>query len=268
MPASLSQLTSQLRTLDSAAVAFSAGVDSSLLLVLAAEALGTDKVLAVTARSHSFPQRELEEARSFCKARGIRQKVIDSEELDIEGFASNPPNRCYLCKKKLFSEICSLAAREGLAAVLDGSNLDDESDYRPGMRALAEQGVISPLRAAGFTKDDIRALSRTLGLPTADKQSFACLASRFPYGETISAAGLARIDAAEHYLLDLGLRQVRVRCHGGVLARIETDAAGMDALTTSELRKQVAARLKELGFSYVSLDLGGYRSGSMNETLP
>jgi len=249
-------------------VAFSGGVDSTLLLDVAHELLG-ERVLAVTARSASFPARELEAAEAFCQERGIRWQAVDSEELDIEGFSHNPPNRCYLCKSALFGKLQAVAAENGIWHIAEGSNADDEGDYRPGLQAIAELGILSPLRTAGLTKAEIRELSRQRGLPTADKPSFACLASRLPYGTEITPQLLARIDAAEQQLLDMGLAQVRVRVHeDGRLARIEADAAGLDALCSSAaLRRQADSALKNLGFTYVSLDLEGYRTGSMNATL-
>lgn len=272
----LERLRAQLREIGSAAVAFSSGVDSTFLLRVAHEELG-ENVVAVTARSHSFPKRELDEAAAFCAREGVRHEIIDSEELDIPGFVANPPDRCYHCKKALFGKLIAFAQANGLAAVLEGSNMDDDGDYRPGRRAIRELGrdgarpsqvyVASPLHDAGFTKAEIRALSKRMGLPTADKPSFACLASRFPYGERITAAGLERVERAEQWLMDagLGLAQLRVRSHGD-MARIEVPPADIPRLATRA--EEIAAALKSFGFAYVALDLQGYRTGSMNETLP
>ena len=259
----LERLRAALRKLGSAAVAFSSGVDSTFLLRVAHEELG-ENVVAVTARSHSFPKRELDEAAAFCAREGVRHEIIDSEELDIPGFAENPPDRCYHCKKAIFGKLVAFAQANGLAAVLEGSNMDDLGDYRPGLQAVRELGIRSPLREAGLTKAEIRELSRALGLPTWNKPSFACLASRFPYGEEITVERLARVERAEQYLLDLGFGQVRVRSHGD-LARIELCAA--DIPKAIEQREKIHAALKGFGFAYVALDLQGYRTGSMNEVL-
>lgn len=247
------------------AVAFSGGVDSTFLLKTAKDVLGGG-VLAVTARSLSFPKRELDEAAAFCARNGIEHVIVDSEELDIDGFSKNPVNRCYLCKTELFTKIRSIAEQRGITHIAEGSNADDPGDFRPGMRAVAEQGILSPLRLAGLNKTEIRQLSRELGLPTWNKQSFACLSSRFPYGETITPEKLRMVDRAEQFLLDRGFHQVRVRHHGN-LARIETDEAGFSALSDAALRREIDEKFRELGFSYVALDLRGYRTGSMNETL-
>ena len=260
------RLLDELRALGSAAVAFSSGVDSAFLLHAAREALGANAI-AITAVSASFPVRERDEAREWCASRGVRQLEFMFDEMKVEGFAQNPPDRCYLCKRALFGGIVDLAKRAGMAAVVEGSNLDDNRDYRPGMRAVAELGVLSPLRACGFSKADIRAMSRHLGLPTWKKQSFACLATRFPYGETIDARRLGMVDRAEQLLLDLGFHQVRVRVQGNS-ARIELDRADFPRFMADDVRLPVARAFKEIGFDYASLDLFGYRTGSMNETLP
>jgi len=247
-------------------VAYSGGVDSTLLLKAAKESLGEEHVLAVTALSPLFPDRELAGAKRMAQEMGVKHILIESNELEIDGFSKNPSNRCYFCKKELFEEMQSLARKEAISFVVEGSTLDDEKDHRPGRRAIQELGIRSPLQEARFTKEDVRELSRTLGLPTWDKPSFACLASRFPYGEEITPEGLRMVDEAENFLFSLGFKQVRVR-HYQSLARIEVYPEEMSRLMNGSLREKVVNCLKKIGYRYVTLDLQGFRSGSMNEVL-
>ena len=258
-------LKQSLAAMGSVAVAYSSGVDSTFLLKIAHGVLG-GRVVAVTAQSSSFPKRELEEAEAFCREEGIFQIIFASKEFEIEGFCQNPPNRCYLCKKDFLGKIKGIAAEQGMAYVVEGSNVDDEGDYRPGMQAVAELGVRSPLREAGLTKQEIRLLSKELGLNTWDKPSFACLASRFPYGEPITKQKLAMAGQAEQLLRELGFAQFRVRIHGS-MARIEVLPKDFPKIMEDGARARVAQRFRELGFTYISLDLEGYRTGSMNEIL-
>ena len=242
----LTRLRSTLREIGSAVVAFSAGVDSTFLLRVAHEELG-DRVVAVTVRSPLIPQHEVEDASAFCRAEGIRHEFIDFDALAVPVVAANPPDRCYHCKKAIFGRLLEFAHARELAAVVEGSNTDDDGDYRPGRRAIAELGIQSPLRDVGLSKADIRALSREMGLPTWSKPSYACLASRFPYGERITAAGLARVEHAERWLRDagLGLMQLRVRAHGD-LARIEVPSGDIPRLAVR------AAEIRQIGKTYGS----------------
>ena len=259
----LSALRKFFRLYGSAAIAFSGGVDSTFLLKVAHDELG-EKVLAVSAVSILSPKRETEAAAAFCKKEGIRLVTIQIDPLKIHGFKNNPENRCYICKKEIFSKIKSLALENGIYTVCDGSNADDTGDYRPGMQALAELGIKSPLQKSGFTKSEIRELSKEIGLPSWNKPSAACLASRFVYGEEITAEKLQMVENAEDFLSELGFWQKRVRIHGDNLARIEIMPEDFGKILNA--KDEINNYFRSLGFKYVTLDIQGFRSGSMNET--
>ena len=263
MEEKLENLKARLNVYKSAVIAFSGGVDSTFLARIAKDVYG-DKLLLITATSSTYPFYELEEAKSLSLLLGIKHKIIVSEEIDIPGYADNPPDRCYYCKSELFGKIKYIAAKEGYEVIFDGINADDLKDFRPGMKAKQEKGVISPLAETGFTKNDIRYFSTELNLPTAAKQSYACLASRFPYGEKITKIKLDRLEMAEFEVRKLGFTQFRIRSHDN-LSRLEFIPSEMDKAWG--LKSQLADICKKSGFSYITIDLTGYRTGSMNEVL-
>lgn len=261
----LNKLEQYIIGLGSLAVGFSSGVDSTFMLVVAHNVLG-DKAIAVTQVDASVPEREQKEADEFCKKRGIRHFTVHADPMQEENYRNNGPDRCYYCKRGIFTEIMRVAKENGIEYVAEGSNLDDLGDYRPGLKAVAELGVKSPLREAGLSKEDIRLISKAMGLPTWSKPSYACLASRFVYGEEITEEKLKMIDEAEQFLIELGFLEERVRLHGK-LARIEVPAKDIERLASDEIREAVYKRFKEIGFMFVTLDMHGYSMGSMNKTI-
>lgn len=262
----LEQLKKYFVELESVVIGFSGGVDSTFMLQVACEVLPPEKLLAVTAVSAFFPQREMIEAKNFCTERKINHLFMPVDVLKIAGVRQNPNNRCYLCKKNLFTQIKNVAKDNGIRWVCEGSNMDDIGDYRPGMQAITELGIKSPLRHANLSKQEIRNLSQEMNLPTWNKPSFACLASRFVYGEQITEEGLAMVDKAEQLLSNLEFRQFRVRIHGK-MARIEIEPSDFTRIIQPEIREKIIKEFTDFGFSYVSLDLNGYCMGSMNKTI-
>jgi uncharacterized protein len=261
----LEKLREVIADLGSLAVGFSAGVDSTLLLVVAAEVLG-NRALAVTTVDAAFPEREMKEAEEFCTERGIRHVVCRVNPMQEEEYRKNGPERCYYCKRYIFSEIMKIASENGIAYVAEGSNMDDLGDYRPGLRAVTELSVKSPLRDAGLYKADIRQIAKAMGIPNWSKPAYACLATRLVYGEEITEEKLRMIDGAEQFLIEHGFLEERVRMHGN-MARIEVPPADIPRLAAEEMREAVYEEFRKLGFLFVTLDLQGYRMGSMNATI-
>lgn len=255
-----------LKNMNSVVIAFSGGVDSSFLLKAAKDALPDENVLAVTAVSETYTGSELKQARRFAKKLGVRHKIIFTKELKNKNFTKNPVDRCYYCKKELFGRLAVIARKDGFSYVIDASNADDAKDYRPGSKAKKEFEIRSPLVEAGFSKDDIRRYSERLKLETAGLPSMACLASRFPYGEKINKKALEKIGSAEDFIKKQGISQVRVRCHDNI-ARIEVEKENIKIFVNKRICDKITKRLRQLGFKYITLDLEGYRSGSLNEVL-
>jgi len=263
MPSKLTKLQDLLKGLNSVLIAFSGGVDSTFLLKVAHDVLG-DKVLAVIAESPTFPESEVRFAVAFCETLGVRWQTVKTNEFSDENFLQNSKDRCYFCKKELFSRLKEIAAQIGLAYVLDGSNHDDKSDYRPGNRAKCELGIRSPLMEVGLSKQEIRELSKDMGLPTWDKPSYACLSSRIPYGTRITEGILRKVEEGEGFLRSLGFKQLRVRHHDSIV-RIEVDKDSIGQ--AMRMMDKISKKFEELGYTYVTLDLKGYRTGSMNAVL-
>lgn len=262
----LSNLKQRIQMLKQVAVAFSGGVDSTFLLKICLDELGSDNVLALTANTQATTEKEFIESQTLAEFLKARQIIVKSNELDIPGISDNPPERCYICKKQLFSKFIAIAKEHGYDFVVEGANFSDKEDFRPGMAAVKELGVISPLKDAGLTKDEIRRISKGMGLPTWNKPSCACLFSRFPYGEKITSQKLKRVSEAEDILRHNGFYQFRVRSHGD-LARIEVSPQNIDRFFEECFRSKIVGKFKKIGFTYITLDLAGFRSGSMNEQL-